>query len=157
MKQLLVFLAFLIGAYFATLGQSQLPNFAFTDLEGNVFSPDNLEEGIPTFVMFFDPYCDHCEKQATWIKEAEDQFAEINLLFVTTEPETDATVAFKERIFKGTGLQHLHFVIDGDYMFDGYFEGYYEVPSILLFDKNGQKVKTLSKETSATDLLKYLQ
>jgi thiol-disulfide isomerase/thioredoxin len=157
MRQLLIFLAFVIGAFFATFAQSQMPAFVFTDLEGNLFTQDNLESDMPTVVMFFDPYCDHCETQAGWIKEAEDQFLKINLLFVTTEPETDATVAFKERIFKGTKLKQLNFVIDGDYMFDGYFEGYYEVPSILLFDKTGKKVKTLSKETPVADLLKHLK
>lgn len=157
MRQLLIFLAFIIGAFFATLAQSQLPAFVFTDLEGKVFAQDKVANELPTMVMFFDPYCDHCEKQATWIKEAEDQFVEINVLFVTTEPETDASVAFKERIFKDSRLPHLHFLIDGDYMFDGYFEGYYEVPSILLFDKNGKRTKTLSKETPVADLLKHLQ
>ncbi len=157
MKQLLIILAFLLGTLFATKALAQLPAFAFTDLEGNVFTQQNLQPNLPTMVMYFDPYCDHCEHQASWIKEAESKFKNVQLVFVTTEPEADATAAFKERIFKETQLKHLHFLIDSDFMFDGYFEGYYEAPSILLFDKNGKKVKTFSKETSAADLLKFLQ
>ena len=99
----------------------------------------------------------HVETWTDWIREAEDAFTDIQLLFVTTEPEADATRAFKERIFNETSLRHLHFLIDSDFMFDGYFEGYYEAPSMLLFDKNGKRFKVLSKETPAADLIKHFK
>jgi thiol-disulfide isomerase/thioredoxin len=157
MKQLLIFLAFLIGLLIGGLAQSQLPAFSFTDLEGKEFTQQNLETGMATVVMFFDPYCDHCEQQAEWIREAEDKFKDVQFLFVTTEPEQQPTALFREKHFGNTSLEHVHFLIDSNFMFDGYFEGYYEVPSILIYSAEGKRLKVLSKETPAEGLLKYLQ
>ena len=156
MKHHLILFTCLLGFAISGFAQKTMPAFAFTDLEGNSFTHTNLEPGLATIVMFFDPYCDHCEQQAKWINEDAEDFENIQLLFVTTEPEVAATQEFVSKVFSNTPLEYVHFLLDTDYMFDAYFEGYYEVPSVLIYTNEGKLSKILNKETPAADLLKHL-
>ncbi|MEM6262804.1 MAG: redoxin domain-containing protein [Bacteroidota bacterium] len=149
--------ALLLGmASFSLHAQKTLPQFEFFTLDGKSFTHSNLQAGLPTVVMFFDPYCDHCAKQADWIQAKADEFAGIQLVFVTTEPEASATQEFQEKHFGGTSLKHLHFLQDKNFYFDTYF-GYSEVPSMYLYDKNGERIKDLHKEVEADKLLGYFE
>ena len=132
----------------------QLPAFSFKDLKEQKFTREQVKTGIPTIVIFFDPYCDHCAQQADWIAGSADAFKQINLVWVTTEMK-DATEEFVATHFSGAKLPYQHFLLDTEFMFDGYF-GYSEVPSIYLYNAAGKRVKSLDKETPADALLKYL-
>lgn len=138
------------------LGFSQkLPNFAFTDLKDQPFTQQQLKADLPTIVIYFDPYCDHCTQQATWIMEAADKFKQINLLWVTTETQ-EATEEFVATYFADVSMPNNHVALDTEFMFDGYF-GYSEVPSIYLYSAAGKRLKALDEETSAATLLQYLK
>ncbi len=133
--------------------QEKLPEFQFTDLQGNIFSYAQLQADLPTIVFFFDPYCDHCQQQATWIKEAKNKFAEIQQVWVTTESAEPAK-EFQEK-YLGDGWNHAYILLDKQFLFDGYF-GYSEIPSIYVYNKDGQRVKAFNKETPAEVLLRFL-
>jgi len=149
-----VILIFLVGTIFQSgLAQEKLPEFQFSDLEGNTFSYAQLRTDLPVLVFFFDPYCDHCQKQATWIKEAKDQFTEIQQVWVTTE-EATPTKEFHEK-YLGTDWDHVYILQDKQFLFDGYF-GYSEIPSIYVYNQQWQRVKAFNKETPADVLLRFL-
>lgn len=147
----LTMLLFLFAA-----AQAQVPNFSFKGLNGQAFTQANLKKGFSTIVIFFDPWCDHCEQQAKWIAAAPDKFRNTNILFVTTEPQKEASVNFRDKFFGKSGMTNVHFMIDTEFRFDAYFKGYYEVPSILIYNKEGKHVKTLNKETPAEQLAALL-
>lgn len=148
-------LAIILTAWATTAhAQKELPDFVFTDLEGNAFTRSHLQGDLPTIAIFFDPYCDHCDQQAEWITEAASRFEEVQMIWVTTE-EQAPSVDFRKRHFDNTSLKHVYILRDTEFMFDGYF-GYSEVPSIYLFNKAGKRVKSFTKETPADVLLKFL-
>lgn len=130
------------------------PAFQFTDLSGEPFTQDQLEADMTTIAIFFDPYCEHCTQQAKWITESADLFDDVQMIWVTTEME-EPTKAFYEEHFADRGLPHVHVLMDKDFMFDAYF-GYSEVPSIYIYDKQGKRIKSLSKETPAADLRRII-
>ncbi len=142
----------LIGFSSAT-AQQMLPKFSFTDLSGQAFHYTQLQADMPTLVFFFDPYCDHCQQQATWIKEAKNQLSHIQQIWVSTE-EPIAVEDFKNT-YLGSDWNNVHFLVDKKFLFDGYF-GYSEIPSIYVYNKDGQRVKAFNKETPAEVLLRFL-
>lgn len=135
------------------VAQQMLPKFSFTDLSGKPFHYTQLQAEMPTLVFFFDPYCDHCQQQATWIKEAKSQMGNIQQVWVTTE-EPIAAEDFMNT-YLGSDWNNVHVLIDKKFLFDGYF-GYSEIPSIYVYNKDGQRVKTFNKETPTDVLLRFL-
>lgn len=148
------FLLLIFSAQYLT-AQQKLPAFFFTDLEGNTFGINHIKQDVPTIAFFFDPYCDHCAKQAEWIAEEADKFAGVQMLWVTTEQQ-EPVQGFYDKHFKGKGLPMLHMLRDKDFMFDTYF-GYSEAPSIYIYNSSGKRVKALSEETPAAKLLELIQ
>lgn len=137
----------------AVQAQKTLPQFSFTDLEGKLFTTQNLTKGIQTVAIFFDPYCDHCAQQAEWIAASADQFKNVNLVWVTTELQ-EPTAEFAQTHFAEIDLPNLHFLLDTEFMFDGYF-GYSEAPSMYLYNVAGKRIKSLHEETPVATLLQY--
>ena len=144
-----IFLAF-FGLYNAS-AQKKLPQFTFEDLQGKTFGSSNITEGIPTIVIFFDPYCDHCAQEAKWIRQMENSFKNINLVWVSTEAAA-AIAKFKEDHFDGSILTKIYFLRDSKFRFDGYF-GYSVAPTVHVYNKAGNYVKSFDKETLPADLL----
>ncbi|MEM9721883.1 MAG: redoxin domain-containing protein [Bacteroidota bacterium] len=133
--------------------QQSLPQFSFSDLDGKAFTYAQLRSDIPTIVFFFDPYCEHCQQQATWMKEAKNELTNVQQIWVTTE-EPIAARDFGEK-YLGGDWDNVHILIDKQFLFDGYF-GYSQIPSIYLYNNQGQQVKAFDKETPADVLLRFL-
>jgi thiol-disulfide isomerase/thioredoxin len=150
----LILLLLLIGLSLTVTAQQKLPEFSFTDLKGELFTQEKLDSSLPVIAVFFDPYCDHCEQQAKWIREAEEQFQEVQWLFVSTE-EIDAIAEFETKFFTGTSLSHLYFLKDTEYQFDTYF-GYSEVPSMYIYNQKWLRVAEFHQETEAAKILENL-
>jgi thiol-disulfide isomerase/thioredoxin len=151
---LLTFIACIFVMPIQVQAQKRLPAFSFQDLNGAAFTNANLKSGIPTIVFFYDPYCDHCAQEADWVKAAQSKFANINLLWVSTE-ERQPIVKFKSEHFGETTLTKLYFLRDTKWKFDSYF-GYTEAPGIYVYNKDGVLVKDFKKETPVSELLRPL-
>lgn len=136
--------------------QIVLPAFEFTDLEGESFTPAQLDLDKPLMVMMFDPYCEHCEKQASWIAEQADKFENVQFVFVTLEPEVAAIQNFKEKHFGETGLDKLYFLQDTNVAFESYFGYTDDSVNIYLYHPDRKKPKYFGEEQAAEVLLKYL-
>lgn len=150
-------LAVLIGSYQAAISQSNnIPFFSFYDLEGNVFTSEKVSTEMPTMIMLFDPYCDHCSQQASWIVEQESNFKDVQLIFVTIEPETEAIASFKEKHFGKSGLKHVHFLQDRDFAFETYFGYSDDAINIYLYKPGQRRPKYFGEEQEASTLLKFL-
>ena len=150
-----VFLSCIATAIFFSNVQAQqsLPQFSFLDLDGKTFTYAQLRSDIPTIVFFFDPYCEHCQQQATWMKDAKSKLTHVQQVWVTTEEPISAR-DFGEK-YLGADWDNVHILIDKQFLFDGYF-GYSEIPSIYLYNNQGQRVKAFNKETPADVLLRFL-
>ena len=136
--------------------QIYVPSFYFTDLEGEGFTNASLVQDIPTMVMLFDPYCEHCDQQAEWIAGAAEELKHVQFVFVTIEPEVEPIKAFKERHFSKVDLPNLHFLQDLNFKFEDYFGYTDDAVNIYLYKPGKKQPKYFGKEQKAEVLLKYL-
>ena len=136
--------------------QIQFPAFTFTDLSGKVFQHTDLDPNKSTMIMLFDPYCHHCEQQADWIHEAEENFKDVQFVFVTIEPEKEPIIAFKEKHFENTQLEHLYFLQDLDFRFEDFFGYTDDAVNIYLYHPNKKQAKYFGSEQKTEILLKFL-
>ncbi|MEZ4777014.1 MAG: SCO family protein [Bacteroidia bacterium] len=133
-----------------------LPSFSFYDLEGKVFTQEKVRTDLSTMIMLFDPYCDHCAHQADWIAEAEKEFENVQLIFVTIEPETEVVKQFKEEHFGKTKLKYLYFLQDKDFSFETYFGYTDDAINIYLYKPGQRRPKYFGEEQEVLSLLKFL-
>lgn len=137
-----------------TAPPASLPAFSFTTLDGGTVTKADLKPGLPTVVMFFDPYCDHCKKQAADLVKGQDQLPKAQYLFVSTE-ELGPIADFKKAHFGG--FRHpITFAKDAQYRFDGWF-GYSVVPTLVIFNAQGKTVKKVDHELSVAELKALLK
>jgi len=154
--QLVLVFLFLSSSYQKAIAQDPpktLPSFLFYTTKEIPFTKMQVSSSKPLVVMFFDPGCDHCQKQAEWIRAAEAKFAPgTQFLFVSIAQPAEID-AFEKKYFAGTKLD-VKFVYDKKFAFDGYF-GYSVAPTILIFDSKGNMVKRYTEEASADEIAQY--
>lgn len=133
-----------------------LPAYRFVELEGAVLTPAQLVKGKPTLVFFFDPHCDHCQRQASLMTAELEALKDVNLLWVTTSPREDA-LAFANAHFPAwKQLPLLRWGLDVNYEFDKWF-GYSTVPTILVFSADGRLRDVFTNEIAPGYLLSRLK
>ncbi len=153
-------LLFWVGIYVCGWAQNKesfaqkLPNFEFFKPNGEVFTNQNLQKGKATIVFFFDPDCDHCQKQADWISASPESFKNAQLLWVSTA-EANAINIFHKSKFPRFPYP-IYFVKDKNYKFDSWF-GYSVAPTILIYSSTGQLQKSFKNEVPVSELVKYIQ
>jgi thiol-disulfide isomerase/thioredoxin len=129
------------------------PKFLLYALDGKPYT----EKDLPTvsrgrIVFFFDPYCDHCQKQATILRENPKVLEGIQLIWASTETVA-AITEFRDKYLKG--LSNLIVLQDRDYRFDSFF-GYSVSPTIYVYDKAGRLKAVHREEVPLSTLLKDL-
>jgi thiol-disulfide isomerase/thioredoxin len=155
-----LFLIALLGSYQWSFAQNKegfaqtFPNFQFIKPNGEPFTNQNLQKGKPIIVFFFDPDCDHCQKQADWIAASPESFKNAQLLWVSTA-DADAINIFHKSRF-GRYPYPVYFVKDKNYKFDSIF-GYSVAPTILIYSSTGQLQKSFKSEVAVSELMKYLK
>ncbi|MBK9459362.1 MAG: redoxin domain-containing protein [Sphingobacteriales bacterium] len=77
----------------------QMPNFKFYDLNGQLFTPQQLSYKNYLTFIFYDVDCDHCQEQAAAIAKNIKHFKKTTLLWVTIG-EDSKIEAFKQNISK---------------------------------------------------------
>jgi|YNPMSStandDraft_2_1061718.scaffolds.fasta_scaffold01045_7 thiol-disulfide isomerase/thioredoxin len=130
------------------------PQFEFYKPNGELFTNQNLQKGKATIVIFFDPDCDHCQKQASWIAASPESFKNAQLLWVSTA-EANAINTFGKTYFPKFPAP-VYFVKDKNYKFDSYF-GYSVAPTILVYSSTGQLQKSFKNEVAVAELVKYIK
>lgn len=131
----------------------QFPRFLLYTLEGKPFTDRDLppvQKG--RIVFFFDPYCDHCQKQAALLRENPSALKDIQLIWVSTET-TEAIRQFQENHLKT--LPNVFVLRDKDYRFDSFF-GYSVSPTIYVYDKAGKLRAIHREEVPLSQLLRDL-
>jgi protein-disulfide isomerase len=157
MKATLLFLFALITFTGNSLLAQDLPKFSFYDVAKKSFTQANLKPGQPVVVVYFDPDCDHCNKQAQLIQAEVSKFATAQLIWVAFPASIEAITAFGKKYFSAQFGKNFHFLRDNDYTFDRSF-GYSEAPSIYVYNKSWKLVKSYSKkEVPAAELAALLK
>ncbi len=149
-------LGLMIGLAGVAHAQLAVPTFSFTDLDGNVFRSEQLDDNRSALIIYFDPWCEHCHQQAEWISALQEGFRDVQVLFITFEPEQEPIRDFRQRHFSGSGWDNVTFLQDLDFQFETYF-GYTDDPLyIYCFQPNGSEGKYFGEEQRVEVLLNYL-
>ena len=130
-----------------------LPDFDFEAANGKKVNKSVLAKEKPVLIVYFDPYCDHCEWQAQTIKENAEKFRDINMIWVSWEQDEPNQEFFDKYL---SGFKYAIVCKDFKFMIDTWF-GYSEVPSIFCYNSKWEWVATFSKEQPAHVLLKALE
>jgi peroxiredoxin len=149
---LFILLALSLGSsIFAQTTPKSLPSFTFETLTGQALTPANLNaKGKPIIVVYFDPDCDHCQKQARYFAAAKERFQGVKFLYVTIADKSGIST-FHKTYFGASGLD-VTFGLDTQYRFDEYF-GYSQVPSVYAYNAAGQLVGSWKEDEVPADVI----
>jgi len=125
-------------------------NLPLVDLDSIPLVQDS--HGKATLVVYFNPDCEHCQAEAKTIQSHIDDFKEINILFVSSEPIRTL------RQFQGTyGLRNIPNVqfgkIDPSKAFDTF--GSVTFPYLLIYDANNHMIMDFKGGIKLKTLLDY--
>lgn len=128
-----------------------LPQFSFTSLENNTFSNTHLKSNTPTIFIYFNSECDFCQHEAQSISDSIDEFAHIQLIFVSTEPVVKI-IAFsmQHNLNEKKNIVFLH---DANNHFSKQFDAS-SVPFTIIYDANQNLIKTHKGQLNAIGILK---
>jgi hypothetical protein len=104
-------------------------------------------------IFFFHPDCEHCSYEAGAIKKELAAFGEAQLIWISTA-DTVSVRQFAEAQ-QLIGLPNVHWMSDTARVFDQVF-GASSVPSVWIYNAQGQLTKHYKGETKPAALLKYL-
>ncbi len=129
-----------------------LPPFAFELPDGSTLTPSVLKEQ-PVIVFYFDPDCDHCNKQAKMISENADLFKGITMVWVSWAMTIEDNVNFYKKYFMNMSNK-VYIARDTKFSFDTLF-GYSEVPSIYIYNRERKRSASFEAETDPELLVKF--
>ncbi len=156
---LLPLLMLLVGSLLAQCPKEKagtpFPEISVTGVTGQKLTTSMLPVGQPIVIIYFDPFCDHCEQQAKWIKEKIDAFRGVTIVWITWG-ELEDMKNFAAKNFAGVTKSDMVFTKDTDYAMDSWF-GYSEVPSIYIYNKERVRTMCFSKETPVEELVKWFK
>ncbi|MBX3102638.1 MAG: redoxin domain-containing protein [Bacteroidetes bacterium] len=130
--------AFLICATAGAHAQQVVPPFSFAGTGGKAVTFNDMPKGRTLFVLYFSPDCDHCNKQASLIRDQIQLFDKAAFLWVNAFNDMTEIKAFEQKYFPGRAGQFF-FAKDEEFLFDRYF-GESQVPSIYVYDTQGKRI-----------------
>ena len=129
----------------------KLPHFELRGLDNKVISTKQLTAGKPVVLVFFQPGCEHCQREATEIARLQDAFAHTNLLMVSWASlpqigEFADKYGLREpvrmyQIQPGTLAQTF---------------GNIQLPSVYVYDADHNLIQQFSGETKVEAILGYV-
>lgn len=136
------------------IGKNQfLKQFTFTDINGKPFSNKNLPKFKYLTVVFYDPGCSHCYKQALEIAEQYNKFKKTVMLWISIN-ETQYIKGFKEKYF--ANKQKIIFVkADTPEQIFVPFNELGTTPSFMIYNKDKKLIAAYDGETPLKTLYQH--
>lgn len=137
----------------ATSKMQHLPTVALSTLDSTVISLS--QKGQPTVLFYFDPHCEHCQQEANQLKKQPQAFQNAQLFWLSTERLWVLRAFEKEYALQKT-IPSLTIAQISPQAADKQF-GFRTVPTILIYDAEGNLVKKYVGETKMEAIVKYLK
>ncbi|MDT0553244.1 peroxiredoxin family protein [Urechidicola vernalis] len=131
----------------------EIPYFTFYTLNSERFTKDSFDKKRTKLILYFNSECDHCAKQAKWLRKEIDLFSDLELTFISFE-EMSAIKAFRDK--HDFTQPNITFLQDARLTFANKF-GVGEFPSILLYSKKGKLIHKFEGETRVENIIPYMQ
>jgi len=129
--------------------QLQLP---FEAIEFKDIATPILRTNSPTVLVFFNPDCAFCSYEAQAFQENIAAFAQSNLVFVSAAPKAEVVNFAHTYQLAGKAI----FMHDANGLSDEQF-GIKSVPSLLIYNAEGQLLKHFKGETKIEAVLEVLE
>lgn len=128
-----------------------LPDFIMTTLQGEALQTKSLQGR--NILIFYNPDCDHCQRQAQSIRKQMSAFIDWTIYFIAASGDTQArTFAItydlheqKNVVFATAGITEVDRAM-----------GSIGTPSIFIYSDEGKLVKQFDGETPVDDILKVM-
>jgi len=131
-----------------------IPPMAFKKLNsGELFTDESIEPGKAVLIMHFHPDCDFCHAQLKEIASHIEQFASMQLLFIS-DAETDSINKLMKE-YRLDNKENITLLHDEDAIFDDVF-GEKGVPTSLTYDKQRKLQKLFKGKIKVDEILKYI-
>lgn len=130
-----------------------IPKFSFQNINGGVFSNQNLKKDTPTLFVYFNSECEFCNEEAQMIKENITKFKHVQLVFISFEKQ-DLIKAFAAKHQLST-YDNITFLSDTKISFATTFD-VKSLPCLVLYDKNQKLIEKIKGQTKAETLIKKL-
>lgn len=131
-----------------------IPEFAFQNSKGGVFSNQNLKKNTPTIFIYYNSECEFCNEEAQMIKENIAKFANFQLIFISFEKE-ELIKIFASK-YKLTSYDNVTFLCDSKASFATTFD-VKSLPCLVLYDKNNRLIEKVKGQVKTETILKKLK
>ena len=143
MKKILVVVLVL---FTLTITQAQespktIPSFSIIDIDGNVFTNEDMSSKTSSYIVYFNPDCGHCEQAFQKLnKEVEVlKLRKVTFYAVAANSKEKTEAFFNDIAPEVLKLKNLKILLDEDFVFaDAFKVGSY--PTTYFYDKKGDYV-----------------
>ncbi|MBO6525074.1 MAG: hypothetical protein JJ971_14695 [Balneolaceae bacterium] len=149
------FISILTILFFLIDGTNDVPDFQFEAADGSIITKENLEEGKPIIIFYFDPEYTSSIDQADFIYWGEEDYVDINILWVSTA-DHDLNSEFLEDNFSELDLPLIRVVKDTQNKFEDWF-GYAEVPTTYVYDNEWKFADRFLRVENTEELLRNIR
>ncbi|SNR39410.1 peroxiredoxin [Flavobacterium sp. ov086] len=128
-----------------------IPKFSFQNINGGIFTNQNLKKQTATIFIYFNTECEFCNEEAKMIKENMESLRDFQLIFVSFEKtETIKTFAQKYQL---TTYDNIYFLSDNKVTFASTFD-VKSLPSLVLYNKKQKLIEKIKGQTQIEVLIK---
>ena len=146
-------MVFFAGSLISTNARGQagkLPPFRMMQTSGKVFKAEDLPMGKPIVIIYFSPDCDHCDILMKELVKQKEEFKNASVALVTYLP-VEKVLAF-EKTYSLKKYTNIYTGTEGNSFFLRNYYKLTEMPFAALYSKNGDFIKSYSKEINLKDL-----
>lgn len=131
--------------------KNERPLMTLTLMDGRQLEARNLNERM--LLIFFQPDCDHCQREAQQIRKRIDAFSDYQLYFISSHPiEIIKKFAVDYNL---VNLPNVHFgYATVESVLNNY--GAISAPSIYIYGEDGRLVENFDGEVDVEVIIKYL-
>lgn len=128
----------------AALNMKTLPEFAFKTMEDAPYTQRDVPEDKSVIIFHFSPDCDHCQNEATDLKEKMEWFKDVHILMVADKPKNEI-----EAFAQNYGLEKFPQVVFLQEQNGAFFNafGTAAVPLAYIYDSEHRLLKNYNGET----------
>ena len=138
----------------ALSGIKTLPKFRLVSLDSaRIVNSENILAGKPSVFFYFDPECDHCQKETKAITEQRGQLKNVRFYLFS-----NSTIEEIENFCKYYGLDTLNnFFVGRDYEYSFYNVFLPStIPFTAVYDSKNNLSKIYNGEADISSLIKYV-
>lgn len=136
-----------------TLTIKTIPIFSYQDINGNVFTRENLKLETATIFIYFNTNCEFCNEEAQIIKRNIATLSKVQLIFVSFE-ESPLITKFAKRN-RLLNYKNIHFLHDSKVSFATTFD-VHSLPCIVLYDEKNILIEKITGLTSIKTIIKKI-